>query len=180
MRRLILLALMMVTLTSSTGCGVLREILCMTFTRRHCGIFPLRNCLPDCACESGCGEMYYGVLSDPPACHDPCDGCGNWTGSQTGYPGYLPHGGYAGYAGQPTPADGVVSRGHAPTERMASMGRAPSDSEMNLPPGAKVIHREDRVVSEAQSTPAQPVKSRHVPTRTTRHVHRNSPRMAQR
>jgi hypothetical protein len=34
-------------------------------------------------CASGCDEIYWGEwISDPPATCDPCDNCGNWTGTQ--------------------------------------------------------------------------------------------------
>ena len=34
-------------------------------------------------CKVGCGELYWDEWkSDPPACCDPCDNCGNWTGPQ--------------------------------------------------------------------------------------------------
>jgi len=48
--------------------------------------------LADCAtraltCGSGCGEVYWGEwANDPPACKDPCDDCGNWTGEAYGAP----------------------------------------------------------------------------------------------
>lgn len=44
-----------------------------------------------------CGERYWGdFYSDPPDCWDPCDGCGNYTGS--GYSSYGgANGGYEGY-----------------------------------------------------------------------------------
>jgi hypothetical protein len=43
------------------------------------GIFG--GCLGLLTCGSGCSEMYWGEwASDPPACCDPCDNCGNWTG----------------------------------------------------------------------------------------------------
>lgn len=33
------------------------------------------------ACGTGCGEIYWDEwLSDPPACEDPCDDCGNYVG----------------------------------------------------------------------------------------------------
>ena len=42
----------------------------------------------------GCGESYWSEwFNDPPACHDPCDHCGNWVGH--GAPGsavwQMPH-----------------------------------------------------------------------------------------
>lgn len=36
---------------------------------------------------AGCGEIYVDEwISDPPACKDPCDDCGNWIGPQAGQP----------------------------------------------------------------------------------------------
>ncbi|MEQ8848492.1 hypothetical protein [Botrimarina sp.] len=45
---------------------------------------PLGLCCPGGACGGcgGCdGELYWSEWhNDPPACHDPCDDCGNWVG----------------------------------------------------------------------------------------------------
>lgn len=56
-------------------CGVCGGSNCPGFT--PCGY--LKYML---TCSGGCsGQMYYGEwISDPPACCDPCDNCGNWTG----------------------------------------------------------------------------------------------------
>ncbi len=63
------------------GCGVAE---CDT---GGCGATPCQNaCLSDCTTNmltrgSGCGEVYWGPwVNDPPACCDPCDNYGNWTG----------------------------------------------------------------------------------------------------
>lgn len=50
------------------GCGPL-DLLGFGFTHRHFA----HHCL-------GCGPRYWGEFSDRPDFHDPCDGCGNWTG----------------------------------------------------------------------------------------------------
>jgi hypothetical protein len=49
-------------------------------------------------CCSGCGnQCYYGEwISDPPACCDPCDNCGNFIGPQCGGAGGKHGGGYSG------------------------------------------------------------------------------------
>jgi len=43
---------------------------------------PLGGCVNRAlTCGSGCGEVYWGEwANDPPACSDPCDDYGNWTG----------------------------------------------------------------------------------------------------
>jgi len=45
---------------------------------------PLGICCPNGGC-GGCGELYWSEWhSDPPACCDPCDDCGNWVGPPAG------------------------------------------------------------------------------------------------
>ncbi len=48
-----------------------------------CNTVPLQY-QPGCKwCNCGCGEKYWSEwYNDPPLCHQPCDGCGNWTGAQ--------------------------------------------------------------------------------------------------
>jgi hypothetical protein len=51
-----------------------------------------------CGC-SACGELYWNEwYNDPPACREPCDACGNYTGAGGGYYG-APHQGHSHYAG---------------------------------------------------------------------------------
>jgi hypothetical protein len=48
-----------------------------------CGLLNFLRCRAT-SCK-GCGEVYYGQwVSDPPACNDPCDNCGNFTGPNSG------------------------------------------------------------------------------------------------
>jgi hypothetical protein len=44
---------------------------------------PLAGCLTRAlTCGSGCGDVYWDEwINDPPACCDPCDDYGNWTGN---------------------------------------------------------------------------------------------------
>lgn len=169
MKRLAFASLLLLALGTSSGCCVLQEFWYALPCCHRCG--PCGSpcgggcCGGGCGgCSGGCGEVYYGEVSDPPACPDPCDCNGNWHG----YPGYLPGGGYQGYygpmgprqMGQPTPAPVRSAPAAAPPAPTTS-GRngPPSDDEMGLPPGAKIIHRSDRVLSESTQKPVQRVSA---------------------
>lgn len=173
MRRAAFAMLLLGLLPTLTGCGLLQEMCC------HCGgcnllkcrAFALSPCLRGKCCVEGCGEVYWGELSDPPTCWDPCDCCGNWTGPG-GYSMYRPGEAYpftpiypvSGPAqnsnqqtpreGGPTPAEEAMPEQEAPIEGSfegASLG--PDDASMQLPPGAKVLSRGDRVLSPGETPP---------------------------
>jgi hypothetical protein len=191
-KRLAVSALLLLVLTGNSGCCLLRE-LWYALPLGGCRLYGLGCCLDHCGCHDGCGEKYWGEISDPPACIGcgPCNHYGHWCG-HCAYPGYTPHGhgmpmdGYhemhhMPYNGQvmpetigvPTPAPpqvrtsgstrtvssrssaGQMARTSNPSrEPVQVIGRAPSDAEMGLPPGAKIIDRTDRVVGESDMAPA--------------------------
>jgi hypothetical protein len=168
-RRLVLASALLIVLASSSGCCLLQEIWyalpCCGCHR--CSLFSLKGCLSPCACQDGCGEVYYGEISDPPACPEPCDHCGRWTG----YPGYMPGGHHYGppmaepVYSEPTPAPTPAQ----PTPAASSRMGPPSDAEMGLPAGAKIISRSDRLVSKSSTNPAghtAPTPARTNPTQT--------------
>ena len=107
--------------------------------RRHCGpltfVFDLLGM--GCGfCGESCGERYWGEPSDPPACHDPCDGCGNWTGGGCNCGGPAAEGMYAdeGYGDAP-----VTARGKYPIVARTRM-----------------VTQSDRVVTPTPATAAAP------------------------
>ncbi|MGD9644173.1 MAG: hypothetical protein AB7U73_00575 [Pirellulales bacterium] len=180
MRRAAFATLLLGLLPTLTGCGLLQEMCC------HCGgcnllkcrAFALSPCLRGKCCGGGCGECYWGELSDPPTCWDPCDCCGNWTGPG-GYSMYRPGEAYpftpiypAGgmqAPPQPTPAGGQTpvegSFDPEPTPVEGSYDGSydgsyqdeptPGDAAMQLPPGAKIISRDDRVLRPGETPPPQ-------------------------
>ncbi|MBX9787942.1 MAG: hypothetical protein K2Y37_03425 [Pirellulales bacterium] len=174
MRRAAFATLLVGLLPTLTGCGLLQEMCC------HCGgcnllkcrAFALSPCLRGKCCGGGCGECYFGELSDPPTCWDPCDCCGNWTGPG-GYSMYRPGEAYpftpiypingpAQSSQQPTPADGAptpidlpIPNESAPLEGGYESEPAPSDASMHLPPGAKIISRSDRALEPGETPPRQ-------------------------
>lgn len=182
-KRLALSCFLLWTLTSSSGCCLLQEIWYALPGGGNCRLYGLSHCLKKCDPCSGCGEVYWGELSDPPACIGcgPCDQCGHWCGHSC-YAGYVP-GGYHGPShegytteyevgpeavGVPTPAPprpappatSAPSSAPRQTRRMsptrtaaAPSGRGPSDAEFGLPQGAKIVSRSDRLVGESTTKP---------------------------
>jgi hypothetical protein len=146
-KRLLVATSLLLILASSSGCCLLRELLWHACPGGGChrwNVFCIPSCLKHSDCCSGCGEMYWGEISDCP-CPDCCEhGYGHC------YPGYLP-GGYQHHpvsypmTGEPTPAE-PVAPGRV-------QGRAPTDAEMGLPAGAKIIHRSDRVLAADEPAP---------------------------
>jgi hypothetical protein len=174
MRRAAFATLLLGLLPTLTGCGLLQEMCC------HCGgcnllkcrAFALSPCLRGKCCGGGCGECYFGELSDPPTCWDPCDCCGNWTGPG-GYSMYRPGEAYpftpiypAGgpvqtspqptpAGGGPTPVDQPIPSESGPLEGGYEGEPTPGDSAMQLPPGAKIISRGDRALGPGETPPPQ-------------------------
>ncbi len=179
MKRLVLCSFVLLMLASNTGCCLLHEIWYALPGGGNCRLYGLSGCLDRCGCQGGCGEVYWGELSDPPACAGcgPCDQCGNWCGNQC-YAGYHPHsqsgphgpgpiydGEYMDesmpyHGGTPTPAPPPPPTPIPPPPPLknrssAATERAPADSEMGLPQGAKILSRSDRVVGESTSPPSR-------------------------
>jgi hypothetical protein len=82
------LLLAAILLLPNSGCAFLYGLKCC-MNRFHCAIAQRTYC-----CDS-CGEKYCCEwCSDPPACCEPCDNCGNfqacnksrWVGPKRGYP----------------------------------------------------------------------------------------------
>lgn len=62
----------------ATGCTCMHQGMYAGPGMDACGC---GTCGPAMGCDSGCGEVYWGEwTSDPPACSDPCDNCGNYVG----------------------------------------------------------------------------------------------------
>jgi hypothetical protein len=134
------------------SCGESCEEPCgRTYGRGTCGdrtvrgpltfIFSIFNC--NTWCGPSCGERYWGdFYSDPPACHDPCDRCGNYVGRSTygndwgGMHGYSS--GASGGGGcsncnknrvfddQPIPQEGRVTHPTTRVSRQPTPARQPS------------------------------------------------------
>ncbi|MCA9247550.1 MAG: hypothetical protein KDA42_10555 [Planctomycetales bacterium] len=65
-----------------SGCGSLIPF-------RHWGCRPAKHTNSGCGgfFGWGCGDMYvFDYISDPPACCEPCDGCGHWIGPTSSKP----------------------------------------------------------------------------------------------
>ena len=233
MKRVVALLFVFATLSTASGCCVVREIFWSLPHCGPCGIYGLGPCGGGCGgcggCggsgDCGCGNVYWNEWSDPPSCLDKCDCCGNWTGPD-GYAGWRPDDGYGPMSvgptyhqrpilnSGPTPAGPVSSRPmydddfsySQPTGKMRSKsmmpyaarpqrGRQmaahgsprgqrqfnapPSDDEMQLPPGAKILSRDDRLMSESEQptlaeAPSAPRATASMPRRPS------SPRRRQR
>lgn len=207
---------MLFALASNTGCCLLHELWYALPGAHGCRLYKLGCCVDKCGACEGCGEKYWGEISDPPApvgC-GPCDQCARWHGYPK-YPGYTPYGHHGSmhhgslhhghmhevyheghmspeviHSPSPTPAPPPPptrpqARSGQPTRTVRSthngsmaatpvkvIGRAPTDEEMQLPPGAKIIDRTDRVVGESSVAP--------VNTRTASQVSRSAPQRASR
>lgn len=171
MSRLLVSALLMLTLASSSGCCLLREFWYALPGCGSCG--PCGGCgyggqKWGCGpCCGGCGERYWGEVSDPPCiCGDCCDQCGYWKGAPS-YAGYWPGYGQGYMQGVPTPAGPtpagpVTTPPPPPSPDTASPSpndatyRGPSDAEMRLPPGAKIVSRSDRLLAPSEAPHGQP------------------------
>lgn len=110
MKRALGLGLILVMLSSATGCyGLCGALTCCDdscydsscpygdYGCGSCGGGGTSGC-NELACKQGCGKVYWGEYSDRPDRYDPCDRCGNWTGRPSGCGSvYNPLGGYHGY-----------------------------------------------------------------------------------
>jgi hypothetical protein len=96
---------------------------------------------PGTWCGGNCGERYWGdFYSDPPACHDPCDGSGNYTGSVGGGSGCRSCGG----------GSSVHTRGHASS--YVDDGTPVADE-------GELVPQADRVVTPAAKPTGTPHKA---------------------
>jgi hypothetical protein len=83
-------------LLASSGCCCLDRLYCPAECAGSCeGGGGCNGCATSClrtnlTCGAGCGDVYWGEwMSDPPDACDPCNNCGNWTGSGCCPPGLL-------------------------------------------------------------------------------------------